>query len=158
MVKYIKKGMSADKAQEADARVRGAVEGVLKDVAQRGDAAVRELSERYDRWSPPSFRLSPAQIKELIASLPEQTIQDIQFAQAQVRRFAQEQRKALQDIEVETLLGVILGHKNIPVNARRALSDGRFGAHERADGQGGRRAARGGLHTAHPGPGPCRHG
>ncbi len=117
MVKHIKKGMSADKAQEADARVRSAVEGILKDVAQRGDAAVREHSERFDKWSPPSFRLSQAQIKELIASLPEQTIQDIQFAQAQVRRFAEEQRKALSDIEVETLPGVILGHKNIPVNS-----------------------------------------
>jgi histidinol dehydrogenase len=69
MVKYIKKGMSADKAQEADARVRGAVEGVLKDVAQRGDAAVRELSERFDQWSPPSFRLSPAHMSVLTAKV-----------------------------------------------------------------------------------------
>lgn len=117
MVKILKSGISPDRAQESDARVRATVEGVLKDIEQRGDAAVRELSERFDKWSPPSFRLSQEQIDELIASLPQQVIDDIHFAQDQVRRFAQAQRAALQDIEVETLPGVILGHKNIPVNS-----------------------------------------
>jgi sulfopropanediol 3-dehydrogenase len=117
MVKILKSGISPDRAQESDARVRATVEGVLKDIEQRGDAAVRELSERFDKWSPPSFRLSQEQIDALIASLPQQVIDDIHFAQDQVRRFAQAQKAALQDIEVETLPGVILGHKNIPVNS-----------------------------------------
>lgn len=83
----------------------------------RGDAAVRELSQKFDKWSPESFRLSPTQIEEVMASLPPQTIADLEFAQSQVRHFATEQHKALRDIEVETLPGVILGHKNIPVNS-----------------------------------------
>jgi sulfopropanediol 3-dehydrogenase len=117
MVKILKQGVSSDRAQEGDAKVRATVENILKDIEQRGDAAVRELSERFDKWSPPSFRLSETQIEDLIASLPEQVITDIQFAQAQVRRFAEAQRAALLDIEIETLPGVKLGHKNIPVNS-----------------------------------------
>jgi sulfopropanediol 3-dehydrogenase len=117
MAKILKQGMSRDRAQETDTKVRTTVENILKDIEQRGDAAVRELSERFDKWSPASFRLSLAQIEELIASLPEQVIADIQFAQAQVRRFAEAQRAALLDIEIETLPGVTLGHKNIPVNS-----------------------------------------
>jgi sulfopropanediol 3-dehydrogenase len=93
------------------------VEGILADVEARGDVAVRDLSERLDKWSPASFRLSTEQIEEIMAGLPAQTIDDIQFAQAQVRNFAQAQRAAIQDIEVETLPGVTLGHKNIPVNS-----------------------------------------
>jgi sulfopropanediol 3-dehydrogenase len=109
--------MSVEKSREADAQVRATVEGILQDVEKRGDAAVRELSQKFDKWSPESFRLSPTQIEELTASLPEQVIQDIKFAQAQVRGFAQAQRNALKDVEVETLPGVILGHKNIPVQS-----------------------------------------
>jgi sulfopropanediol 3-dehydrogenase len=116
-VRFIKQGISAQASQEADAKVRAVVEGIVADVTARGDVAVRELSERFDKWSPESFRLSPVEIEELIASLPQQVIDDIQFAQAQVRNFAQIQRAALQDVEVETLPGVILGHKNIPVNS-----------------------------------------
>jgi sulfopropanediol 3-dehydrogenase len=78
---------------------------------------VRELSQRFDHWSPERFRLSQAEIEQIMGRLPQQTIDDITFAQAQVRRFAQEQLKALRDIEVETLPGVILGHKNIPVSS-----------------------------------------
>jgi sulfopropanediol 3-dehydrogenase len=100
-----------------DAKVRTTVEGILQDIEKRGDDAVRELSEKFDKWSPENFRLSPTQIEELLASLPEQVIEDIKFAQAQVRGFAQAQRNALQDVEVETLPGVILGHKNIPVQS-----------------------------------------
>src|SRR5271157_838951 len=117
MATYIKTKIPAEKIEAAEEQVRETVATIISDVAKRGDAAVRETSARLDKWSPPNFRLSQAEIEELIASLPEQTISDIRFAQAQVRRFAEEQRKALLDIEVETLPGVTLGHKNIPVNS-----------------------------------------
>ena len=117
MIRHIKKAISADQVKEVDLRVREAVSAIIADVAKRGDVAVRENSQRLDKWSPPNFRLSQAEVEELIASLPKQTIEDIKFAQAQIRRFAEEQRKALRDIEVETLPGVILGHKNIPVDS-----------------------------------------
>lgn len=117
MAIWLKHGMSAEKSREADAKVRSTVEGILQDIEKRGDVAVRELSEKFDKWAPENFRLSPTQIEELIASLPEQVIEDIKFAQAQVRRFAQAQRNALKDVEVETLPGVVLGHKNIPVQS-----------------------------------------
>ncbi len=116
-IEFLKTGIDADAADETDAKVRETVEGILGDVRKRGDAAVRELSERFDKWSPESFRLSDAQIKELVDSLPQQTIDDIKFAQAQVRNFAQIQKDALRDVEVETLPGVTLGHRNIPVNS-----------------------------------------
>lgn len=115
-MKVLKQGMSQSAAHEADAQVRATVDGVVADVRARGDEAVRELSAKFDRWNPPSFRLSPAEIEELVASLPNQVIDDLQFAQAQIRNFAQHQRAALHDIEVETLPGVVLGHKNIAVN------------------------------------------
>src|ERR1035437_4355704 len=114
MIRYLKTGRTEAENVEADRKVRQTVEGLLADFAARGDAAVREMSEKFDKWSPAAFRLSDEQIKALIATLPAQTITDIEFAQAQVRRFAQAQRAALQDIEVETLPGVRLGHKNIP--------------------------------------------
>ncbi|HTP01667.1 MAG TPA: histidinol dehydrogenase [Anaerolineales bacterium] len=117
MIRHIKRGLAAERVQEVDERVRESVARIISDVASRGDAAVREISERFDHWSPPSFRLSESQIEETMASLPEQTIEDIKFAQAQVRYFAEAQRKALLDIEVETLPGVFLGHKNIPVDS-----------------------------------------
>ncbi len=116
-IEFLKTGIAADAADEADAKVRATVEGILADVRQRGDAAVRELSEKFDDWSPESFRLSDAQVKELVDSLPQQTIDDIKFAQEQVRNFAQIQKDALRDVEVETLPGVTLGHRNIPVNS-----------------------------------------
>ena len=117
MAKYLKEGISAEASEAADTKVRETVETILNDIRQRGEAAVRELSVKFDNWNPESFKLSQAQIDELIASLPEQTVEDIKFAQEQVRNFAQKQKEALQDIEVETLPGVILGHKNIPVNS-----------------------------------------
>jgi sulfopropanediol 3-dehydrogenase len=117
MATWLKRGMSVEKSREVDAKVRTTVEGILQDIEKRGDDAVRELSEKFDKWSPENFRLSPTQIEELIASLPDQVIHDIKFAQAQVRGFAQAQRDALRDVEVETLPGVILGHKNIPVQS-----------------------------------------
>ncbi len=116
-IEFLKQGMDSEASDEADAKVREIVEGILGDVKTRGDEAVRELSEKFDKWTPESFRLSDAQVNELMDTLPEQTIEDIKFAQAQVRNFAQIQRDALQDVEVETLPGVTLGHKNIPVNS-----------------------------------------
>jgi sulfopropanediol 3-dehydrogenase len=117
MARYLKQSISKAEREDADAKVRETVEGILADVAKRGDRAVRELSERFDQWSPESFRLSQGEIDRLIASLPAETVADIEFAQAQIRSFAEAQRAALRDIEVETLPGVVLGHKNIPVGA-----------------------------------------
>jgi sulfopropanediol 3-dehydrogenase len=117
VARVLKTGISAAATQQVDARVRSTVESILADVAARGDAAVRELSERFDRWSPRSFRLVQEEIDDLVHSLPRQTIEDIRFAQEQIRRFAQVQRAALRDVEVETLPGVVLGHRNIPVNS-----------------------------------------
>ncbi len=116
MIRHIKKGSATAQTQEADERIRQTVSGIIEEVAKGGDQAVRDISNRLDHWSPPDFRLSQKDIEEIIAGLPEQNLEDIKFAQAQIRRFAEEQRKALRDIEVETLPGVILGHKNIPVN------------------------------------------
>jgi sulfopropanediol 3-dehydrogenase len=116
-VKYIKKGMAADESAANQAKTRQIVESILSDVETRGDEAVRELSYKFDKWSPESFRLSDNQIQEIISKIPKGTIDDIKWAQAQVRRFAQIQKSALRDIEIETIPGVILGHKNIPVNS-----------------------------------------
>jgi len=117
MTRYLKRGMDAGAIEEADAKVRATVEGILADVKARGDAAIRDLSEKFDNWSPRNFRLSEQEIERAIGELPKRDLEDIKFAQAQVRNFAQKQKDALRDIEVETLPGVILGHKNIPVNA-----------------------------------------
>lgn len=116
-VTYLKRGKSTDEKSQADAKVQETVRGILADVHARGDAAVRELSAKFDGWSPEHFRLSSTMIEQIIASLPPQVIEDIQFAQAQVRRFAEAQRAALHDIEVETLPGVFLGHRNVPVSS-----------------------------------------
>ncbi|MDE2007680.1 MAG: histidinol dehydrogenase, partial [Rhodospirillales bacterium] len=115
MIRVLKSGLSDAEKFAADRAVRETVERMLDDIAARGDAAVREYSAKLDHWDPPAFRLSQAEIDALIASLPHQVIADIAFAQAQVRRFAEAQRAALTDIEVETLPGIRLGHKNIPV-------------------------------------------
>ena len=117
MIRHLKVGITASEAATEDAKVRAVVEGVLGDIGARGDAAVRDYSERFDRWSPTSFRLSRADIDACHRELPQQAIDDILFAQTQVRRFAEIQRAALRDVEVETLPGVILGHRNIPVNS-----------------------------------------
>lgn len=116
-IEYLKRGKpEADRAED-DAKTRAVVEATLKDIETRGDVAVRELSEKFDNYSPKSFRLSQEQIDALIASLSERELADIQFAQSQVRNFAQAQRDSMLDIEVETMPGVILGHKNIPVQS-----------------------------------------
>jgi sulfopropanediol 3-dehydrogenase len=115
MATYLKRRLSAAETDAADAKVRATVEGIIADVSARGDAAVRELSEKFDRWSPPAFRLERAEIDRIVGAVPRETLDDIRFAQAQIRNFAQLQKAALRDIEVETLPGVRLGHKNIPV-------------------------------------------
>ncbi len=117
MIRVLKRGISANAAEEIDTEVRTTVEGILADIKARGDVAVRELSERFDSYSPENFRLGGEEIEACIARVPGQTLEDIKFAQAQVRNFAQVQRAALKDVEVETLPGVVLGHKNIPVNS-----------------------------------------
>jgi sulfopropanediol 3-dehydrogenase len=117
MARWLKEGISETAADEADAGVRATVADIIDEVKRRGDAAVRDLSERFDHWSPASFRLSPQQIEESLASLGRQVIDDIGFAQAQIRGFAEIQKAALKDVEVETLPGVVLGQKNIPVQA-----------------------------------------
>ncbi|MEJ7766951.1 MAG: histidinol dehydrogenase [Chitinophagaceae bacterium] len=116
-IKYIKKGITEADSFANQAKARQTVEGILNDIQQRRDIAVRELSGKFDNWTPDSFRLSELQIQEIIAAVPKKTIEDIKWAQAQVRRFAQIQKSALHDIEIETIPGVILGHKNIPVNS-----------------------------------------
>ena len=117
MVQYLKQGKPADQKAEISATVRATVEGILADIEQRGDAAVHEYSQKFDKWDPPSFRLSAAEIAACIDSLPKQAIDDIRFAQTQIKRFAQVQMLSIRDVEIETLPGVVLGHKNIPVNA-----------------------------------------
>ncbi len=117
MIRILKHGATEAEKSAADRQTRQTVEAILEDIAARGDAAVRELSAKFDKWAPASFRLSEADIHNLIATLPEQTITDIKFAQAQIRKFAEAQKAALKDIEIETLPGIRLGHKNIPVNS-----------------------------------------
>ncbi|PIV74764.1 MAG: histidinol dehydrogenase [Rhodobacteraceae bacterium CG17_big_fil_post_rev_8_21_14_2_50_65_11] len=116
-IEYLKRGKPATERAEDDAKTRAIVERTLKDIETRGDAAVRELSEKFDKYSPENFRLSEAQIDALIGELSDREIADIKFAQEQVVKFAQAQRASMLDIEVEPLPGVILGHKNIPVQS-----------------------------------------
>lgn len=117
MIQQLKKGQSAQAKASNQAQVRATVEGILADIEQRGDAAVREYSEKFDNWSPQNMRLTQEQIDACIASLPAQTLEDIKFAQSQIRHFAQIQKDSMHDVEVETLPGVVLGHRNIAVNS-----------------------------------------
>ena len=117
MARYLKRGMDAGTIEEADAKVRGTVEQILADVKARGDAAIRDLSQKFDNWAPQNFRLTAQEIEKAIGQVAKRDLDDIRFAQAQVRNFAQKQRDTMQDLEVETLPGVILGHRHIPVNA-----------------------------------------
>ena len=116
-IKYLKQGKTdADKAID-DAQVSEIVKNTLKAIEARGDEAVREFSEKFDNYTPKSFKLSPTEIDSLVKKVSPQDLEDIKFAQEQVRNFAQAQRDSMQDIEVETMPGVILGHKNIPVQS-----------------------------------------
>lgn len=116
-IKYIKKGMAVAEFAANQLKTRHIVESILTDVEKRRDEAVRELSIKFDKWSPASFRLTEEQIQDIIAKIPKKTIEDIKWAQAQVRRFAQIQKSTIRDVEIETIPGVILGHKNVPVNS-----------------------------------------
>ncbi len=116
-IKYLKKGKDeADRAVD-DAKVSKIVEDTLQAIAERGDKAVRDFSIKFDNYNPTSFKLSSAEIENLIKQVSKRDIEDIKFAQSQIRKFAQSQRDSMLDIEIETMPGVILGHKNIPVQS-----------------------------------------
>ncbi|MEI7427902.1 MAG: histidinol dehydrogenase [Betaproteobacteria bacterium] len=117
MIKYLKRGKDVQIRLDEDVKVRKTVEDIIKDVEVRGDVAVREYSKKFDNWDPSDFRLSQAEIEKARKALSPREIEDITFAQKQVRNFAQIQRDSMKDVEVETYPGVILGHKHIPVNA-----------------------------------------
>lgn len=117
MAKVIKAGKSVEQLQSEQEKVTETVQRIIKDVERRGDEAVRGYSAQLDQWQPESFRLTPQQIEQIVGRVPQQTVDDIKFAQAQIRRFAEHQKSTLRDIEVETLPGVFLGHRNIPVNS-----------------------------------------
>jgi sulfopropanediol 3-dehydrogenase len=117
MARFLKRGMDASAIKAADAKVRETVESILAQVDDKKDLAIRELSKQFDNWEPRDFRLSPAEIEQAISQVSKRDLDDIRFAQAQVRNFAQKQRDTMKDLEVETLPGIILGHRHIPVNA-----------------------------------------
>tara|TARA_B100000965_G_scaffold58644_1_gene44762 strand:+ start:370 stop:1677 length:1308 start_codon:yes stop_codon:yes gene_type:complete len=117
MAKHLKHGKSLAEKENDNQRVKETVESVLKQIEQDGDKAVRALSKKFDNYNPTSFKLTSKQINDLISTLSKQELQDIKFAQKQVRNFAKIQRDSMSDVEVETLPGVILGHKNIPVQS-----------------------------------------
>jgi len=127
MAEWLKRGADVGLRSGQDAAVRETVERTLADIDARGDAAVRELSVKFDRWDRESYRLSAAEIEGCLAQLTKQDIADIAFAQAQVRNFAQIQRASITDVEVETLPGVVLGHRNIPIqNAGCYVPGGKY--------------------------------
>ena len=115
MARYLKSAISAEAKAAEDARVREVVEAALGDIAKRGDVAVREMSIRLDQWERDDYRLTDAEIRDCLEQVSAADLEDIRFAQAQIRNFAEIQKAALQDVEVETLPGVVLGHKHIPV-------------------------------------------
>jgi len=113
----LKSGKPAHERAEDDSKVRATVEAILKDIETRGDTAVRELALKFDKYAPPAFRLTPSEIEAAVAKVGRRDMEDIRFAQAQIRRFAQAQRDSMRDVEIETVPGVILGHRNIPVQS-----------------------------------------
>jgi len=124
MTRYLKRGATAAQDQARLSGVHETVTGVIADVRERGDAAVREYSEKFDKWAPESFALDGEQIERIIATVPQQAIDDIRTVQERVRVFAQHQRDSLKDFEVETEPGVFLGQKNLPVSAAGAYVPG----------------------------------
>jgi sulfopropanediol 3-dehydrogenase len=117
MIKYLKKGPTQEEKVASNKKVQTIVEDIISNIENKGDEAVREYSEKFDQWSPKSFRLSKEEIAACYSELDEQVISDIRWAQAQVRNFAQIQRDSMKDVEVETLPGVTLGHKHIPMES-----------------------------------------
>ena len=116
-IEYLKRSKPDSEKAEEDAKVRATVEATLADIATRGDTAVRALSVKFDKYDPPSFRLTPQDIESAMAKVSPQAMEDIKFAQAQIRGFAEAQRKTMTDLEIETIPGVVLGHRNIPVQS-----------------------------------------
>lgn len=117
MIRTLKEGRPGAARAEDLTKVRHTVENILADIERRGDAAVRELSVTFDKWDREDYRLSEQEIESCLSRLSKRDLDDIRFAQAQVRNFAEHQKAALRDVEVETLPGIVLGHKNIPVNS-----------------------------------------
>jgi sulfopropanediol 3-dehydrogenase len=117
MIRYLKRRQDAATIAQADAKVRDTVEAIIRNIQERGDAAVREYSRHFDQWDPADFRLSEDDIQQAMRQLSARELEDIRFAQEQIRNFAQKQRESMRDIEVETMPGVVLGHKHIAVNA-----------------------------------------
>ena len=116
-IEYLKKGKNAADRAVDDAKVTQIVEDTLQAIAEKGDEALREFSIKFDNYNPTSFKLSSAEIENLIKQVSKRDLEDIKFAQTQIRKFAQAQRDSMLDIEIETMPGVILGHKNIPVQS-----------------------------------------
>ena len=116
-IKFLKKSKPESERLEDDAKVRATVEDTLRDIERNGDAAVRKLSQKFDGYMPENFRLSKSEILAALQKVSTRDIEDIKFAQTQIRRFAEEQKASMSNIEVETMPGVILGHKNIPVQS-----------------------------------------
>lgn len=116
-IRYLKKGQDQDTIDNIDQKVSATVSQIIEDVQKRGDSAVRDWSKKFDHWAPDRFELDQRDIDHALQQLSPQELKDIEFAQTQIRNFAQQQRKTMQDLEVETLPGVVLGHKHIPVNA-----------------------------------------
>lgn len=117
MIRHLKTSISAEERAQDDAQVRSTVESLLAEIESGGDAAVRRLSEKFDNYSPQSFRLSESEIEAAMSKVSAREMEDIKFAQVQIRKFAEAQRASMTDIEVESMPGVILGHKNIPVQS-----------------------------------------
>ena len=117
MIEYLKRGKTEADRSEDDAKTRAVVESTLKDIEERGDAAVRDLSQKFDNYAPDRFRLTDSEIEAAMSKVSARDMDDIRYAQVQIRRFAEAQRASMTDIEVETMPGVILGHKNIPVQS-----------------------------------------
>ncbi|HXY48902.1 MAG TPA: histidinol dehydrogenase [Terriglobales bacterium] len=117
MARYLKTGQTPEQTKAEAVKVREIVTGIIDDIERRGEAALREISEKFDKWNPSAFRLSPPDIEGCLSQLSSRTLEDIKFAQTQIRNFAQVQRSAIKDVEAETLPGVILGHRNMPVDS-----------------------------------------
>lgn len=117
MIRHLKTGRTPEQNTADAKKVRDIVTGIIEDIENRGETALREISEKFDKWNPPSFRLSDREIEDCVSQLSKQNVEDIKFAQTQVRNFAQAQRSSIKDVEVETLPGIVLGHKNMPVDS-----------------------------------------
>jgi sulfopropanediol 3-dehydrogenase len=117
MARHLKTGRTPEQTSTKAKKVRDIVTEIIEDIEVRGETALREISEKFDNWNPPRFRLTEQEIEACLSELSKQNIEDIKFAQEQVRNFAKAQRAALKDLQVETLPGVVLGHKNMPVDS-----------------------------------------